>query len=188
MNINRIEKWADERYLYETPHNENAFLRMVLEEIGEYLDAETNNYDKEGMVDALGDITVFAVGELPRLGTKADNVFLTYGRDIKEFKKQFTTSTINELTTAENLTKILCDFIGATKDRKIDVIKQLSLVCWNKIEDLGYCPDCVMDEILKEIESRTGEFSEEHGKWMKYKTPEAIAKWYKADFSDCKKD
>ena len=41
----------------------------------------------------------------------------------------------------------------------------------------------VLDETLKEIESRTGEWSEKDGKWKKYETEEAKALWYKADYS-----
>jgi hypothetical protein len=137
------------------------------------------------MVDALGDITVFAVGELPRLGTKSSDVFLDHGRDIKEFIKDFTVYKNVNNTTGENLVLLLNKFIGADTDDKIEVIKQLSLFCWNRIQEHGYDVDCVMDEILKEIESRTGEYNEEHGKWMKYKTPEAMALWYKADFKKC---
>ena len=39
-----------------------------------------------------------------------------------------------------------------------------------------------LDETLKEIESRTGAWSNEHGKWKKFTTPEAKALWYKADY------
>jgi len=44
-----------------------------------------------------------------------------------------------------------------------------------------------MDETLKEINSRTGAFNAETGKWEKFKTPEAIALWYAADYEKAKK-
>jgi hypothetical protein len=41
-----------------------------------------------------------------------------------------------------------------------------------------------MDEVLKEIESRVGTIGPD-GKWYKDKSPEARAKWYKAQFKKC---
>ncbi len=51
---------------------------------------------------------------------------------------------------------------------------------------LGYDPRKVMDETLKEIESRTGAYNPEQDKWVKDTSNEAKAKWYKADYSKCK--
>ncbi len=39
---------------------------------------------------------------------------------------------------------------------------------------------------LKEISSRTGSWNPVTGKWEKFKTPEAMAKWYSADYSKAK--
>jgi hypothetical protein len=50
----------------------------------------------------------------------------------------------------------------------------------------GYDPAVAMDETLKEINSRTGKFNPETGKWEKFKTPEAMAKWYSADYNQAK--
>jgi len=48
---------------------------------------------------------------------------------------------------------------------------------------LGYDPKCTLAEVAKEINSRTGKIVD--GKFIKDKSPEARAKWYKADFSKC---
>jgi len=45
-------------------------------------------------------------------------------------------------------------------------------------------PECVLDETLKEIESRTGVMVD--GKFQKDTSPEAMKKWYKADYNKCK--
>lgn len=42
-----------------------------------------------------------------------------------------------------------------------------------------------MKETYKEISSRTGEWSDERQKWLKYKTPEAKALWVEANYNDC---
>jgi streptogramin lyase len=49
-----------------------------------------------------------------------------------------------------------------------------------------YDPAVAMDETLKEINSRTGKFNPETDKWEKFKTPEAMAKWYSADYNQAK--
>lgn len=185
MKLQRIKKWGEDRRLDKIPHNENAFLRMILEEIGEYITAEINSYEKDGMIDALGDITVFCITELPRLGVNHSDVFMDYGRNISEFIEQFPSYYNDSCTTAENLVSILSKFIDKTKPEKIEVIKELCVFSWKRIQTLGYDVDCVMNEILKEIESRTGDWNETQGKWIKDKSPEAVKKWYKADFSDC---
>ena len=48
--------------------------------------------------------------------------------------------------------------------------------------------DKVMDEVIKEISSRTGAYDPATKKWQKDKSDEAMAKWYQADFSKCKLD
>ena len=48
---------------------------------------------------------------------------------------------------------------------------------------LGYNPDQVMNETLKEIESRKGEINKETGKFEKFKG----IKTYKAEYDKCKK-
>ena len=39
-----------------------------------------------------------------------------------------------------------------------------------------------MLETIKEISSRTGSYDPSIGKWIKDKSPEAQAKWYKANY------
>jgi len=66
-------------------------------------------------------------------------------------------------------------------------LKQIARMCFTMIEDMGYDFKKCMDETLKEIESRTGAFNKESGKWEKFKTKEAKTLWYSADYSKCKK-
>lgn len=115
-NFERIKEWSDERLITQNTPDVNGFVRMIVEELGEFIDAG----DKiEERIDAMADIIVFAYGEMAKY---------------------------------------------------------------------GYHGDKVMDEVIKEISSRTGSYNEEAKKWLKDKSPEAQAKWYKADFSKCKLD
>lgn len=67
---------------------------------------------------------------------------------------------------------------------KVDAFCDIQVFADGEIGKLGYDNEKCMSEVAKEINSRTGEIID--GKFTKYKTPEAIAKWYKADFSNCK--
>lgn len=54
------------------------------------------------------------------------------------------------------------------------------------IYNRGYDPYKCLLETIKELNSRSGSWSDKEGKWVKDTTPEARAKWYKADYSKCK--
>lgn len=112
-NFKRIKNWSDERLITQQTPDRNGFISMIVEELGEFLAARSD----EERIDAMADIIVFAYGEIAKY---------------------------------------------------------------------GYDGDKVMDEVIKEISSRTGAYDPATKKWQKYKTPEAMAKWYTADFSNCK--
>ena len=63
---------------------------------------------------------------------------------------------------------------------KIDALGDRVVYAIEGIEQHGYNAEIVMDEIQKEINSRNGEIID--GKFEKFKTDEAKAKWYKANF------
>lgn len=69
---------------------------------------------------------------------------------------------------------------------KIDAIADIAVFCYTEMMRMGYHPDMVLHETYKEINSREGDWNPETGKWEKFKTPKAMAKWYKADYSKCK--
>ena len=109
----RIKEWSDERLITQNPPDRNGFVSMIVEELGEFLEAKTD----DGRIDAMADIVVFALGEMAKY---------------------------------------------------------------------GYNGDHVMDEVIKEISSRTGAYDPASKKWQKDKSPEAQARWYTADFTNCK--
>ena len=115
-NFQRIKEWSDERLITQNPPDRNGFVSMIVEELGEFLEAKSNI---EGRIDAMADIIVFAYGEMAKY---------------------------------------------------------------------GYDGDKVMNEVIKEISSRTGAYSPETKKWQKFMTPEAKAQWYHANFANCKLD
>ena len=71
-------------------------------------------------------------------------------------------------------------------DGRIDAMADMIVFCYGEMAKYGYNGDKVMDEVIKEISSRRGAYQPDVGKWMKDKSPEAQALWYKADFTKCK--
>jgi predicted HAD superfamily Cof-like phosphohydrolase len=71
-------------------------------------------------------------------------------------------------------------------DKLVDAYADIIVFAIGSIMKLGYEPECVLNEVAKEINSRVGSIID--GKFIKDKSPEARAKWYKADYEKCKKD
>jgi len=69
------------------------------------------------------------------------------------------------------------------KEELIDCFTDIRVFSIGATMKLGYDPKCVLAEVGREINSRTGRIID--GKFVKDKSPEAVAKWYKADFSKC---
>ena len=64
----------------------------------------------------------------------------------------------------------------------IDASCDMNVFNTNFIEQAGYDANIAMMETIKEISSRTGATNEVTGKWEKFKTPEAQALWYTANY------
>lgn len=88
---------------------------------------------------------------------------------------------------ASFLTEEITEFLrGNTPEEYVDAACDLIVFSTNLMKILGYNPNIAMDETLKEIESRKGEFNSESGKWEKYKDDYHQSLWYKADYSKAK--
>jgi hypothetical protein len=82
----------------------------------------------------------------------------------------------------------LSEFLRAKDGNgEIDALCDVIVFAVNAIRLRGYNPNVAMEETLKEINSRTGAFNAETGKWEKFKTPEAMALWYSANYEQAKK-
>lgn len=85
-----------------------------------------------------------------------------------------------------NVERFMKDFykpVELDMNTVIDASCDLIVFNTNFIEQSNYSARIAMDETVKEISSRTGETNLITGKWEKFKTPEAIAKWYTADYN-----
>lgn len=74
---------------------------------------------------------------------------------------------------------------SSTIEEKIDSLNDDTVFNTGFILRYGYDPTKTLNETVLEIDSRTGDFDEVSGKWVKLRTPEAMAKWIQADYSKC---
>ena len=72
---------------------------------------------------------------------------------------------------------------GYTDTHLKEYFKDIVITSRKEIEDKGFNFDLVMDETLKEIESRTGSWCDTQKKWVKDKIQKNR---YKADYSKCR--
>lgn len=86
----------------------------------------------------------------------------------------------------KNVVSELGEFLNEERRHsEIDAICDIMVFCITELPKYGIDPNLALTETLKEIASRTGEWSPKEGKWLKYKTPEAKALWYTADYDKC---
>lgn len=175
--LNALKDWREERRLT-IEGQRDGFVKNFSEEYSEY--AEKPN--KFSRVDALCDMfIVIANSDYTRFEFNPD-----FG--VGAFRRLFTGTRIKP-----------SDYLKAFVDCDLPVwgnldedarIKNGSLICaviFVMIDDLGFEPLGAIGEAIKEISSRTGAWDDAQKKWVKFQTPEAKSKWYKAKYSNCKK-
>ncbi|MGB0925362.1 MAG: hypothetical protein ACPGTS_01490 [Minisyncoccia bacterium] len=86
----------------------------------------------------------------------------------------------NARETAEEITKTITADMNPTPEQIVDAFADIIVFATGAIAKTGYDPDAVMDEVYKEINSRTGTMID--GKFVK--DPDAVR--YHADFSNCR--
>ena len=81
----------------------------------------------------------------------------------------------------------LSEFLRAKSgNEEIDALCDMIVFATNAMRIRGYDPNIAMEETLREISSRTGAFNPATGKWEKFKTEEAKAMWYSANYDKAK--
>lgn len=167
--LNRLENWRKERGLDLSQgfgFDLNKQVSFITEEVTEYLRAE-NEYEE---VDALCDIMVFCInGSSLLVDLKSRYEFIDIRNDVSIYDILGQLSDIRSVITPTHHFFFNC----------IDICRII-------LKDIGYDFEKCMDETLKEIESRKGDFNSVSGKWEKFKDEESKKLWYKADYSKCK--
>jgi predicted HAD superfamily Cof-like phosphohydrolase len=96
----------------------------------------------------------------------------------------------NERAIASYNTKNLIEHMrmwGGSFDNEeavVDAFADIIVFSVGAIMKLGYDPEKVMDEVLKEIESRKGKIVD--GKFVKDTSEKAKKQWYKANLANCR--
>lgn len=169
-----INNWADERGLLSIGYEHDKQCSFITEEISELLRAK----DEYEIVDALADVIVFSANSAKILGK-------TIIIDEQLIKDQLVLSNrrkADKITMASELLETLSGLL-LEEDEAEDYYIDLILQSINGLIDYGYDVAIALEETLREINSRTGAYNPESGKWEKFQTPEAIALHYKADYS-----
>jgi len=71
------------------------------------------------------------------------------------------------------------------EEKLVDAFADIIVFAVGSIMKLGYEPKCVLNEVSKEVNSRVGTII--NNKFVKDKSPEARAKWYRANYNQCLK-
>ena len=74
----QIKDWSDERLITQQEPDKNGLVAMIVEELGEFIEAE----DTDGRIDALADMVVFCLGEMAKYGYDGDKVMAEVMKEI----------------------------------------------------------------------------------------------------------
>ena len=168
--LDKLEAWREEREL-SVVSQRKGLLGNLFEELSEYYRAK-NDFQR---IDALCDMCVFAGNALEK-----DKI-------LKHFPASLQEHNVREIFVnmfALDIANIAC-FDDIYDSFAIDITSIITRAKM-QIESLGFDFYKCLDETYKEIASRTGSYDENQKKWVKDTSPEAKAKWYKADYERCK--
>lgn len=138
--VESLQEWCKERNLTAKQQDENL-LGNVLEELTELTRAKT---DSE-RIDALCDIVVFTINAYGDKFSYAD----------------YTGYEVRNENAIHNLIRVV------TQDIQCNAHKDVVLICFGSMRLLGYDPFKAMVETLKEISSRSGQWDDKLGKFLK---------------------
>lgn len=168
MIYDELQKWKAKNELT-LDYQRVGYYSNIIEEIGELSVAIRKNNSNE-YIDALCDIVVFSINAL------------------ESYEPIQSRLNVTKNTSRETLLRVLLEQIanyGKKWDKQsLQNIYQICSILASQ-EDYSMLPN--MLETIKEINSRTGKYNPAIGKWVKDMSPEAQAKWYKANYAKCLK-
>lgn len=151
----RIVAWNKERNLIKTPAELNPCRELsFIQE--ELIEIITNTSSEEARLLATAIVSAIAIGE----SVKLVNL-------LRDFSSNY----------AEPNPRIEDEVL-------LDGLADIKVFATGTMAKAGYDPDKVMDETLKEIESRTGTMID--GKFVKDKSPEVTRNWYTANYRNAR--
>ena len=166
-----LKEWRKERHL--TRENQfSGLINNLLEEVNELKEAK-DDYEK---IDAYCDMAVFAFNVLDDDYEIAINI----ANQSREYLGNATALEVTILGLSEDLKK----HPDISDELLVNFIEYL----FSNIYYLGFNWFKCMIETIKEINSRVGKWDESRKKWVKDKSPEAVANWYKANYKECRNE
>jgi len=185
MNIiQRLEAWAMSRHISEQLPNKADYVANVVGELGEYYEA-VKNKDENETVDAIADIIVFSITEVFKAFKNYPVISAVYEDDEYYAELVAMYQKFGYESNRSIFIFTVVKEIGAESSKYQYLFNTIN-TCYNKLVNDGYDIRLVMDEVLKVLESRTGTWSDEAGKFLKDESLEAKALWYEPDYSKCK--
>lgn len=172
QNLEQLLKdWRDERHLTVESQRE-GLMGNLCEEMAEYYRAK-NRYEK---IDALCDISVFSYNSL---NDDIESLWENFNNNL--LKRRFLPlSIVDEISQVDYIIRRPTIFDENKQ------IYRLIKACEKEVTEMKYNFYECMLETIKEISSRTGHYDENIHKFVKDRSPEAVTKWYKADYSKCR--
>ena len=166
-----LKEWRKERHLTKESQL-SGLINNLLEEVEEFKEAK-DDYEK---IDALCDMAVFAFNVLN------DNyeIVIDITKPSREHLGNATALEVTVLGLSEDLKK--------HPDISNELLVNFIELLFSNIYYLGFNWFKSMIETIKEINSRVGKWDESKKKWIKDKSPEAVAKWYKANYEECRNE
>lgn len=169
--ISRLQSWRKERNIA-IEFSRKGYIGNIFEELSEYC----RGTEVEDKIDALADICVFS---LNNIDTKIDCITIEKNHDsfLYRFSETFSAKYIQEAY-KENINSKL-------NTACIELVK----IAFEEIDNLGFNINLVMNETIKEIESRTGSLDNTINKFVKSEgayTLEELLNKYKDKYTSYK--
>lgn len=202
--LDALSNWRFERRLT-TEQQLKGYMANVMEELTE-LHRASLSVDLYGVVDALVDISIFSLNAISKELSNFERLSTNY---VDRLPDRYTIETFSNLILTElKEIKIKEKMDTDDRDRKLSNIIS---ICLSYISVLGFNPGECLKEGIKEITSRTGNYDEKIGKFVKnegaYTIEQLVSlllnkpvtefedywtiddkkydKWYKANYSKC---
>lgn len=143
-------------------------------------------YGEHAYIDALCDIMVFSGNLLESKDFEAEITEQEVLSIKRHVEKGIIPKSLDPLGDLLEYIAMLVKKVSATSGIKAFIATELYFICSCLASKKGYDFFKCMQEVLNQINSRTGAWNEDLKKWVKDTSPEAKSKEYQANFYRCK--
>ena len=166
--------WAEERLITTQPHDKNGYLVNLVSELAEFAEAMNSSYS-DNLIDALCDIVVFTVTEMPKVGVSRETIIECHETALNKIH-------IRVDNFERSMLLKINDIIEERGSLSVNMFEIISM-CYDEIDTLGYDINKAMEQTFLEIDSRKGLWNEDAKKWKKFTDDYHKSLWVKADYT-----